>query len=126
MKLRVRYNAVRLRLSQSEVARLRDSGIVEERIEFGPGQRLGYRITADPDASVIAAECRNGNIEVCVPKAMVATWADSSQVGMQMDQRVGDGQSLRLLIEKDFKCLDPADSEENVDTFPNPLEGGVC
>jgi hypothetical protein len=126
MKLRVRYNSVRLRLSQSEVARLRDAGTVEERIEFGPGQRLAYRITSDSDAFVIAAECRSGNIEVSVPKAMVATWADSSQVGMQMDQRVDDGLSLRLLIEKDFKCLDPADPEENADTFPNPLEGGVC
>jgi hypothetical protein len=87
---------------------------------------LTYRIASDSEACVIAAEHRNGNIEVSVPKAMVAAWADSSQVGMQMDQRIGDGQSLRLLIEKDFKCLDPSDPEENADTFPNPLERGVC
>ena len=126
MKLRVRHNALRLRLSQSEVARLRDAGMVEESIEFGPGQRLAYRITSDADASVIAALHRDGNIEVFVPRAIITAWADSEQVGMQTDQLVGDGKILRLLIEKDFKCLDPADPEENLDTFPNPQEGGVC
>lgn len=120
MKLRIRHNSIRLRLTQTEVAQLRDAGVVEEHIEFEQGQCLTYRIHSDPDRQTVSAEYRDGNILLTVPKPMVVAWANSSQVGMEA------AGPLRVMIEKDFKCLDPADPEDNVDTFPNPLEGKVC
>src|SRR4051794_37691671 len=120
MKLRLRHNMVRLRLTQSEVAQLRDVGSVEEHVDFGPGSRLTYRIDSSSDQVLPSAEFRNGNILLSVPRAMVNEWADSTQIGMESDG------AIRVLIEKDFKCLDPADPEENLDTFPNPLEGKIC
>jgi len=112
MKLRIRHNSIRLRLTQTEVAQLRDAGAVEEYIEFSQGHRLTYRITAQGQA--LTCEYQDGNIVLAVPKPMVDAWANSSQVGMESDG------PLRLAIEKDFQCLDPAHPEENVDTFPNP------
>ena len=120
MKLRLRHNSVRLRLTQGEVAQLRDSGSVEERIEFSPDQTLAYRVVSDPDQASIAASFVGGNILLTVPTATVRQWADSEQVEMQA------GGALRISIEKDFKCLDAAHPEDDVDTFPNPLAGKVC
>ena len=114
MKLRIRHNSIRLRLTQSEVAQLRDAGAVEEYIEFEQGQRLTYLIQSAADMESLTAEYRDGNILLTVPKLMVAAWADSAQVGMESTG------PLRLMIEKDFRCIDPADPEDNVDTFPNP------
>ncbi len=114
MKLRIRHNSIRLRLTQTEVAQLRDAGTVEEHIEFTQGQRLTYRIHSAADQETLTADYRDGNILLMAPKPMVAAWADSSQVGMESTG------PLRLMIEKDFRCIDPADPEDNVDTFPNP------
>jgi hypothetical protein len=42
MKLRFHENSLRLRLSQSEVARLAETGRVENTVSFAPGQVLVY------------------------------------------------------------------------------------
>lgn len=114
MKLRIKHNSIRLRLTQMEVAQLRDGGTVEEYIEFDQGQKLSYRIVSSPDQPTLSAEYRDGNILLAAPASMVLAWANSSQVGMES---IGP---LRLLIEKDFKCTGPADPDDNLDTFPNP------
>ena len=114
MKLRLRHNSIRLRLTQTEVAQLRDAGAVEEHIEFERGQRLTYRILSNSDHETLTAEYRGGNILLTAPAPMVLAWANSAQVGMEA------AGPPRLTIEKDFRCIDPADAEDNVDTFPNP------
>ena len=48
------------------------------------------------------------------------TWASSDQVGIEGEQVIDNQTSLRILIEKDFACIDATD-EQNADTFPNPL-----
>src|SRR5437667_4520346 len=108
MKLRLRHNMIRLRLTQSEVAQLRDVGTVQEHIDFGPGSRLTYRIDSSSEQEVPSAEYRDGNILLSVPTAMVTEWANSTQVGM------GSDGALRVLIEKDFACLDPSSPEDNL------------
>lgn len=42
MKLRIQGNSLRLRLTQKEVAQLRDRGHVKSFIEFAPGHSLVY------------------------------------------------------------------------------------
>lgn len=32
------------------------------------------------------------------------------------------GRTLRILIEKDFSCLEPRDGEEDTDTFAHPFQ----
>ncbi|MEO8128264.1 MAG: hypothetical protein ABJF23_34305 [Bryobacteraceae bacterium] len=118
MKLRLKHNSIRLRLTQTEVAQLRDGGVVEEYIEFPQAGRLTYRIEAGGDA--VTALYRDGNILLAVPRPMIEAWANSSRVGMEADG------PLRILIEKDFQCLDAADPKDNIDTFPNPQEGKIC
>jgi Family of unknown function (DUF7009) len=57
---------------------------------------------------------------VQVPTEAVIRWASSDQIGIESEQPVAHQAHLRILIEKDFACIDGTD-EENVDTFPNPL-----
>jgi hypothetical protein len=110
MKLRVHDNFLRLRLSQSDVAQLRDEGSVEERLTFSAGQALIYSISTAPVLEVGAGFDGN-RLSVVVPTALARTWIDSDQVGIEGPQ---------VLIEKDFQCLHRA-SADDADGFPNPL-----
>jgi hypothetical protein len=124
VKLRVRGNSLRLRLGQGEVRRLVAEGFVEERTEFAPGEpAFAYevRVTDDPG---IAASYEGGRITVSVPRATARQWAAGGQVGLEGSQPAG-GEPLRILIEKDFKCLDATPGESQDDAFPNP-RGSRC
>jgi hypothetical protein len=124
MKLRIRGDSLRLRLSQAELTRLRETGEVCDRIGFGD-RSLDYAlVSADIDAP--RARFDGDRIEVALPNALAQTWIESDQVGIEADQALPTG-TLRLLIEKDFKCLAPRPGEDDSDAFPNPDAGsGSC
>src|ERR1019366_3610136 len=50
MKLRIQGNSLRLRLTQKEVALVRDRGLVESLVEFAPGRSLVYLLEGSPNA----------------------------------------------------------------------------
>jgi hypothetical protein len=114
MKLRLHSNSVRLRLNQSEVEALGATGYVEECIQFTPDHALRYSIECAeiPEPS---ATLESDAIRVKLPRAEVKHWIETDQTGMESEQG-----PLRLLIEKDFKCIH-RDSPEDADSFPNPL-----
>ena len=116
MKLRIRGNTVRVRLTQTEVSALADHGYLEEITDFGHGQILVLSLIA-PEASRPQATFVNGTIEIALPSDDVRDWADSDRVEI-----AGESETLRILIEKDFKCLTPRDGDEDADTFPHPRE----
>ena len=60
MKLRLQGNSVRLRLTRSEVERLRETGLVEESIEFGSGELLVYRLQSRREPGSVEATFRAG------------------------------------------------------------------
>ena len=64
MKLRLQGNSVRLRLTRSEVERLRETGLVEESIEFGSGELLVYRLQSRREPGPVEATFRQGVITV--------------------------------------------------------------
>jgi hypothetical protein len=124
MKLRIRGDSLRLRLSQAELTRLRETGEVCDRIGFG-ARSLDYAlVSADIDAP--RARFDGDRIEVALPNAIARSWIESEQVGIEAEQPLPTG-TLRLLIEKDFKCLAPRPGEDDSDAFPNPDAGtGSC
>ncbi len=113
---------MRLRLSQTEVARFAETGRVEEAIEFGlePYQQFVYAIETDFEIKGIQAKFENNRITVFVPKLQADEWTRTAQVGMEAEQIIGDVKTLRLLIEKDFACLEPRAGEDERDAFPHP------
>jgi hypothetical protein len=125
MKLRIRGDSLRLRLSQAEIARLRDTGEVGDRIRFAD-RSLEY-VLVSADVGAPSARFDGDRIEVAVPHAVARSWAESEQVGIEAEQALSGGAALRLLIEKDFKCLAPRPGEDDSDAFPNPDAGsGSC
>ena len=118
MKLRFHNNTLRLRLSQSDVAELEETGMVECRITFTPQQSLVYSVAACP-VPEISATINENRVNVLVPRVLAKRWIHSSEVGIE-----GASPSLNILIEKDFQCLH-RESPEDTDSFPNPLAASV-
>jgi len=121
MKLRIKGNTIRFRLTQGEVAKLRAGAALREATEFAPAQILTYAL--EPAASIggVQAGFQDGVIRVRLPENDVAAWADGDIVGMY-----GRTGVLEVAIEKDFQCLTRAGSPEEADAFPNPQAGGKC
>jgi hypothetical protein len=119
MKLRIRGNSVRMRVTQSEAARLRAGEKIEQVTEFSRDQKLVSSLEPSPDARRVGAEFSVGCLRVIVPQAEVLAWADSSLISIEAEQAIDSDRSLHILIEKDFECRHST-REENADAFPNP------
>ena len=125
MKLRIRDNSVRLRLTRSEVDALREEGLVEARTDF-PGD-IGFRYVLESSpASVTPGAYFSKNVmTVRLPETAVLAWATTDQVSIDGEQKLDDGESLSILVEKDFQCLTDRDEDES-DMFPHPEVGTAC
>jgi hypothetical protein len=127
MKMRIKGDSLRLRISPSEVSRLLQSGRIEESIHFGPEEdaKLTYALlTRSGPENTFAVRRSAREIEVEVPASMVRAWCDSEEVGMYGVIDYGTSR-LEVAVEKDFACLDKSDAE-NTDTYPNPNQGVTC
>lgn len=123
MKLRIRGNTVRIRVSQSEMAEISHAGFAEDSAEFGPGSRLSYRVEVAPDGP-ISASYAGDCVNVRLPQDAVDRWQRPEEVSIEGEQPLDDGGSLSILVEKDYACLAPRDGEEDeADLFPNPRRG---
>ena len=126
MKLRIRGNSLRLRVSRPEMARLLRDARIEETIRFAPQSdaKLVYALEharADEDISL---RYQAGSITIVLSTEAAARWAESNDVGVYGDADTGDG-PLALLVEKDFACLD-GDDPHDAEAFPNPNVSSVC
>ena len=120
MKLRVLGNSVRLRLSQTDLATLLAGGAVEESVSFPSGGALRYRLER-ARVEVALADYRDGAIVLRFPAEAVDRWARPQEVSMRAELSLGAGEVLKLLVEKDFRCLSPRGDEEDADDlFANP------
>lgn len=124
----MKNNSIRLRLTQGELRLFAETGRVEEAIEFGrsPRERFVYALEKKADAETMSAVFADDRITVYVPKNQADEWTATARVGMECEQQIGDGKTLRLLVEKDFACLEPRAGGDDADAFPHPLEGVTC
>lgn len=124
MKLRIKGDSIRLRLSQGEVSKLAGGEAVEERTCFPGGAALVYRLRAVAGAAQVGAAFHDGVVDVTLPRDAAATWAATEQVSLGGEQALPDG-TLRILVEKDFACLAPREGEDESDNFPHPKTGSA-
>jgi hypothetical protein len=127
MKLRIKGDSMRLRVSRSEVARLLAGDCLEDTIHFAPDVRAKFTYALQQESSVSrpTVQYAGGKVTILIPADQANDWGVSDQVGIAEDISLGSAGTLALLIEKDFACLDRSD-EENQDTFPNPSVGETC
>jgi hypothetical protein len=120
MKLRIKGDSIRLRLTQGEVRRFADAGEVEERTHFAPGAALVYRLKRDAGARALIAAFTAGAIEVRVPPSLAREWCETDRVTLTEQQSLGAASDLTITVEKDYACLAPRENEDESDHFPNP------
>ncbi len=120
MKLRLRENSIRLRLLQDEIQRLRASGLVSEKIQFNQSQTFTYTLKISNAIKEISASFENSEIIVEIPFDAAQNWTETNLVGLESEQKIDEKQTLKILIEKDFVCLDRPFDEDYSDAFPKP------
>lgn len=127
MKLRIKGNSLRLRLTRTDLETLLRSGRVEDAISFGadPGARLVYALEHREDQAQAAAQFQAQEITVRLPSQAARQWQASGQIGIYANLPVGAQGNLELILEKDFACLDRSDAD-NADTFPHPNAPAIC
>ncbi|MDB5024156.1 MAG: hypothetical protein JWP78_1911 [Mucilaginibacter sp.] len=113
MKIRIKGNSLRYRLTKSDVYRLSQEGYLEAKTDFGD-RELIYVIqkTMGNDLSAFF----NDNV-IClqIPGKMIGELQSTDRVGFE-----GKKKDLHLLVEKDFSCLEKV-NEDQSDHYPNPL-----
>ena len=125
MKLRIRGNTVRIRVSQNEMNEISSVGLTQDSAEFGPGSRLSYRVEVVSQGP-ISASYTEDCINVKLPRDAVDQWQSPDEVSIVGEQSLDEGGRLKILVEKDFVCLAPREGEEDeADMFPNPRRGDL-
>ena len=122
MKLRIKGDSIRVRLDRRDLDRLVEDGRVEDALHFGPGVAFSYVVEAGPAPGGRPQASYGGDrITIRIDPADASAWRASDRVGFDHRQPI-EGGEVRVLLEKDFACLDrPAgDEEDDAHAFPNP------
>jgi hypothetical protein len=121
MKLRIKGDSLRLRLTKSEVEQLETRAQVEEPVHFGPATLI-YRLSRGDSVPDITATYTDNVIDIRIPDTQALAWCRNEEVTLAHSQALPAG-SLRIVIEKDFACLAPREDEDESDHFAHPGAG---
>lgn len=121
MKLRIKGNSIRLRLTKKEVEQFGKEGRVQESVQFGPNpaHHFRYEIMTQAEVDTLDVKYENHVIRVMVPAEQARKWVGTDEVGFEDEINTGS-HPLHLLVEKDFQCLHRDNSEEP-DNYAHPL-----
>jgi hypothetical protein len=120
VKLRIRDNSIRLRLTRGEVETLRDEGLVSGQTGFPGGRNFRYVLESSPVSVSPGAFLSDSVMTVRLPETTVLAWAATEQVSIEGEQLLNDGENVSILVEKDFTCLAPREGEDESDMYPHP------
>ena len=118
MKIRIKGNAIRFRLTKSEVAEFCREGHMEERTAFEDATFV-YGVRTDEEVAGLQAIFKTNTITLIVPEKWATDWDARDQVGFENTFSLQNGDALHLLLEKDFTCMDNRGEDES-DNYPNP------
>jgi hypothetical protein len=122
MKLRIRGDSLRLRLTRSEITRIGLGESVSETTPFPEGAQFKYTLEPSLSAEAVTATYFDAQIKIGLPMNLARTWAKSGEVAIQTQT-----DKLFILIEKDFACLKPRENEKEDESDmyfnPNSLTG---
>lgn len=118
MKIRIQGNSVRIRLSRTEVNKLNEEGYIEESTFFG-NSFLKYAVKQSNEDEELRSTYADNIITMHVPQIFLEDWPINDIVGFNSNMPVSTTETLYLLLEKDFKCIDKT-TEDQSDNFENP------
>ena len=120
MKVRIKGNFIRYRLSKSEVEALSLTGVVKETTCFGINNLFTYSLESKDGIENLEANFMNGNLIIFLPKEYSHSWFTNSKVGYRSTVKIDEKNILVLLVEKDFQCLDETEEDQS-NNYPNPI-----
>jgi hypothetical protein len=120
VKIRIKDNSIRLRLTRGEIDLIRDKGVVRASTRFPGSRQFSYSVESCPASINPAAFYSESEISVRLPETVVLAWAKTEQVSIEGEQVLDGGDKLKILVEKDFSCLAPRNGEDESDMFAHP------
>jgi hypothetical protein len=118
MKIRIKDNSLRFRLTKSEVHQLCTTGSIQSTTAM-PSNTLTYMIKVVKDLEQLTANFIDHTITLNFPASEAAIWNDSDRITYLDYLTLPNGDTLKLLLEKDFVCLDHSDEDQS-DNYENP------
>ena len=91
MKLRIKGDSLRVRVSRSEVARLLVGDCLEETIHFGQQEnaKLTYALQLDPSVSKLTVQYTQNRVAILLSSDQANTWCVTDQVGIAEEISLG-------------------------------------
>lgn len=111
-------NSIRLRLAQEEVTSLADGHAIMGNVPFPNGSSWTYQLVAKSQKMLFDAELLDHGISISLSKDGCAALQATDLVGHDGELYTPNG-PLKILVEKDFKCLTPRNEDES-GLFENP------
>ncbi|WP_405380083.1 DUF7009 family protein [Maribacter sp. LLG6340-A2] len=118
MKIRIKGNSVRFRLTQSEVKALSENGEIYDHTNFGKSE-FKYGVVLTDGIPNLETSFKDNCIILKMPSALGKKWYNNEIVTYDHTVATSNGETLYLLLEKDFTCLDNT-LEDQSDNYPNP------
>jgi hypothetical protein len=118
MKLRIKGNSIRIRLTKTEVSTIATAGYLQAETLF-VNNKLVYALQRVDEGNELTATLEQNKITVFVPSALTKDWPSNNIIGFEANMPLADNKTLYLLVEKDFVCLDHT-NEDQSDNYENP------
>ncbi|SIQ17870.1 DUF7009 family protein [Maribacter ulvicola] len=118
MKIRIKGDSIRFRLTQSEVKSLSENGQIYDSTNFGT-IKFSYGVVLKRDVNQLHISFTNNSIILEMPETIGKAWFSNDIVTYDHIMKTTLGNNLYLLLEKDFTCLDNT-IEDQSDNYPNP------
>ena len=100
MKLRIKGNTLRLRLTRSEVAEFSETGRFSEQVSLTPAM-LVYSIQKT-DQNKAGARFSAGELTIFMPATDADEWAIGDEIGFEAKEPIDAENELHIIIEKAF------------------------
>ncbi|WPY99832.1 DUF7009 family protein [Christiangramia sp. OXR-203] len=117
MKIRIRGNSVRYRLTKNEVEQLCTKGSIEEITNF-PNLDFAYEVKV-ATTEQLNIHFANNKISLEISDSLIENWETNNRVGFSHTLVTSNGKTIDILLEKDFTCLEDRGEDES-NNYPNP------
>lgn len=113
MKIRLQSGSIRFRLRQRDVQCLLQTGIATVSVRLGDAD---FSCILEIGVGSPGISLTPSGIRARVSGDDARRWASGGEVGLYYTLPEG----TRLMVEKDWACMEPSPGDSNEDTFPRP------
>lgn len=100
-------------------------GTLLEKLQLGPGDGATFRYSLERNEGVsMQVSFHSGLLCVGLPGDWITELVSTERIGWDAELDTGDGNTVRVMVEKDFPCIVTRPGEDDSDAFP--ASGTVC